>query len=953
MATWVITIIIGISVGALAFCIESAVDHITRARLHALAWAIARVEEKRKTASVESEFHLLDLAPASLMVTIIGMHLALLASFLVLHIAPAAAGAGVALVMANLNGIHIPKLLAEETIIVKIIGTVCSVASGLPVGPEGPLVHIGAGVASFCTRQQRIRIGDHTVFSTHGHRWLDTFHNDGDRRDFLSAGVASGLAAAFGAPIGGVLFSLEEASTFWSHNTTWRSLLCSTLSVLTLSLLHSFTSAGPFAIGSPGLISFGAGGANAKFFVWELPIYATLAATAGAIGAVITCASKRMASCRPKTPVFRIAEAVVVTALCIIFALVTSHLFGSCHPVPSQDTSGVEAKEDEWGTSVAVRFTCAEGMFNDLATLLLGLRDDVIAELLSMGRSVDKGVDAAFPFSPGSVFTALIITLVTLVLACDLSLPAGMFMPTILWGGLLGSLFGCMAHGLAAVMHKAEVNTVAPGTYALVGATAALAGVFHSSISLVVIMLEGTGHIGFLVPLLVGVTVANLVGKLINGDSFYEEQLKAKGVPFLHHHDTVAPREAEPDASVTVETCMSTNLVSLRPQETVGRIEWVLRNTKHNGFPVVKPLRYSKSSASATPVDITATNSTSDVAEISTEDAEVLTSGMAEASDGGHLVGIILRSQLMVLLARRAFIELVAPPSDVPLHFPPFGLDPVFDGDVHFEKGLSGEGLFLSPSGEPHGVSNCTTVQNRLKCMAQGVAGFFQRMTSRTNKLVGKGLGIKPPNESNLYDTVSRSSSLHSLLPDDAADAEMVPLCRRNTAPDGAFANTLDNMSPILDEYFGDRDLSNEKRALEAYYDALDTDMRTFHHRHSFHDRSVSVCDEAVVRLGLTLTERKMHCDLSAFMKIAPLSVQSQCSAWRALGYFRSAGLRHLPVVDDTNVVVGMLTRADLIPRIRTTTSAAMATDDDGSDEAKAHTIRRDTNNELFRTVCL
>jgi predicted transcriptional regulator len=46
-----------------------------------------------------------------------------------------------------------------------------------------------------------------------------------------------------------------------------------------------------------------------------------------------------------------------------------------------------------------------------------------------------------------------------------------------------------------------------------------------------------------------------------------------------------------------------------------------------------------------------------------------------------------------------------------------------------------------------------------------------------------------------------------------------------------------------------------------------------------------------------------MHCDLAAFMKIAPLSVQSQCAAWRALGYFRSVGLRHLPVVDETNIV--------------------------------------------------
>ena len=72
-------------------------------------------------------------------------------------------------------------------------------ACGAPVGPEGPLVHVGAGVASLCTRQMR--------GTKHG-GMFDAFHNDADGRDFLSAGVAAGLAAAFGAPVGGVLFSL-------------------------------------------------------------------------------------------------------------------------------------------------------------------------------------------------------------------------------------------------------------------------------------------------------------------------------------------------------------------------------------------------------------------------------------------------------------------------------------------------------------------------------------------------------------------------------------------------------------------------------------------------------------------------------------------------------------------------------------------------------------------------
>ena len=104
-----------------------------------------------------------------------------------------AAGSGVAEVKVILSGFVIHGYLGVKTLVVKTVALIFSVSSGLSLGKEGPYVHIATCVGNIACR----------LFSKYN-------HNDAKRREVLSASAASGVGVAFGAPIGGVLFSLEE-----------------------------------------------------------------------------------------------------------------------------------------------------------------------------------------------------------------------------------------------------------------------------------------------------------------------------------------------------------------------------------------------------------------------------------------------------------------------------------------------------------------------------------------------------------------------------------------------------------------------------------------------------------------------------------------------------------------------------------------------------------------------
>jgi H+/Cl- antiporter ClcA len=149
--------------------------------------------------------------------TSVGMNM--VAVFLVL-LQPAAASSGIPGLISYLNGVKPvggvspitrkpTSFVSLKTMLAKSMGMICSIPSGLCIGPEGPIIHISALVAYHATTL--VHYLEHKVL---GKKFDNESENE--RRDFLATGAACGITTAFRAPLAGTLFVVEEAGSFFT-----------------------------------------------------------------------------------------------------------------------------------------------------------------------------------------------------------------------------------------------------------------------------------------------------------------------------------------------------------------------------------------------------------------------------------------------------------------------------------------------------------------------------------------------------------------------------------------------------------------------------------------------------------------------------------------------------------------------------------------------------------------
>ncbi|XP_029365139.1 H(+)/Cl(-) exchange transporter 7 isoform X3 [Echeneis naucrates] len=577
ISRWVVCGWIGFLTGLIACFIDIAVEELAGFKYQVVKENIEKFTEVG------------GLSISLLLWAVLNAAIVMVGAIIVAYFEPIAAGSGIPQIKCYLNGIKIPRVVRLKTLVVKVCGVICSVVGGLAVGKEGPMIHSGAVVAAGVSQGRSTSLKkDFKIF--------EYFRRDTEKRDFVSAGAAAGVSAAFGAPVGGVLFSLEEGASFWNQMLTWRIFFASMISTFTLNFFLSIYHKNTGDLSSPGLINFGRfEGDSVAYNLYEIPLFILMGAIGGLLGALFNILNYWLTIFRIRyvhRPCLQVMEAMLVAAVTATVSFTMIYFSNDCQPL------GPEHAEE-----YPLQLFCADGEYNSMATAFFNTPERSVRSLFH---------NQAGTYNP---LTLGLFTLTYFFLACwtyGLAVSAGVFIPSLLIGAAWGRLFGIL---LAYITPNSAAKWADPGKYALIGAAAQLGGIVRMTLSLTVIMVEATGNVTYGFPIMLVLMTAKIVGDYIV-EGLYDIHIKLQSVPFLHWE---APATSH---WLTAREVMSSPVTCLNRIEKVGTIVDTLSNTstKHNGFPVV---------------------------------VQVL--GNEEPA---KLCGLILRSQLIVLLKHKVFVEL-------------------------------------------------------------------------------------------------------------------------------------------------------------------------------------------------------------------------------------------------------------------------------------------------------
>jgi chloride channel 3/4/5 len=375
--------------------------------------------------------------------------------------------------------------------VLKTIGLVLSTSSGLSVGKEGPYVHLSAAAANLLSSWPFIEARAH--MPTH---------------KALCIGAAAGMAAAFGTPLAGLVFVVEDFGQSLTAGRLATLLGGGVVAVVALAGL------GPYGTGRavPWEVRY----PPRAMYWWssgELALFVVVGAAAGVLGAMFIMAVRLWSRQWRRLP------------------LVLQH--------PALDVS-----------LVAIATTCSTFWNKDLrcgtAELLSRLADSA---------ATDGQVAAAWDLVP--LGAGLLVRFALTVVTFGLEVPQGIYMPSMAMGAMLGRFIG---HAGLTLAGSTTFGTH-PAVYAMAGAGAVMAATTRLQLTIMALVFETTRSWEYILPMAVSIYTAKAVAARLEPRSIYQLAAGLQGrtpletllgSPSVQVKDVWEPRSAEGAAPLSL-----------------------------------------------------------------------------------------------------------------------------------------------------------------------------------------------------------------------------------------------------------------------------------------------------------------------------------------------------------------------------------------------------------------
>jgi CIC family chloride channel protein len=399
------------------------------------------------------------------------------------------------------------SIIPKKQMYAQIVTSSLTVGLGGSAGLESPIVITGAAFGSNYAQKYKLRYKDRTLL--------------------IGCGVAAGIAAAFNAPIAGVLFAIEVL------------LVDVSISAFTPIMIAAATGAlvSAIALDETILLSFKQ---QQSFNYHNIPYYVILGLCTGFISVYYSRNFQRVEHFFTRLRMSPYKKALFGASILAVLIFIFPTLFGEGY-----ESIKILSESDP---GQLLENTLFSGFRNNNWALLLFVGSAVLIKAFATGITIGSGGNG------------------------------GNFAPSLFLGSYVGFFFSKLL-GLIGIVKLPVSN------FTMVGMAGILSGLFHAPLTAIFLIAEITGGYDLMIPLMIVSSISFAISKRFEKHSLDVKNLARKGNAFTSNKDTNIL------STIDTEKIIQTDYLTVTADENLEKLVDLISHSNQVVFAVVNSNR--------------------------------------------------------------------------------------------------------------------------------------------------------------------------------------------------------------------------------------------------------------------------------------------------------------------------------------------------------------------------